>query len=203
VNKIVFLALAFLLTGCGTKYPLTTNLNLQVGNQTAGIYSNDSSATLKGRDTRKDSAVVVYQLKDEPEMQIPNQTAPNLLVTERLAIGLQAQGLLFESASPVRIQLDLDELLVSVTRPKILYIAKAKSRLTLTVKNGDITLTKNYNREANQDSVTRPPVHDLEKMLNDQLTEIVTQILQDEEVREAINKNSRTDYTPPTRGYSF
>ncbi len=188
MNKIVLLTFAFLLTGCGAKYPLTTNLNLQVGNQTSGIYSNGTSAALKGRDVRKDSAVIVYHLKGEPEIQIPNLIEPHLLVTERLAIGLREQGLEFESASPVRIQLNLDELLVTVTRPKLLYSAKARSHLTLTVKNGDTTLTKKYDREANRDSVRRPPVQDLEKMLNDQLTEIVTQILQDQEVRASINK---------------
>ncbi len=188
MNKIVILAFAVLLTGCGAKYPLTTNLNLQVSSQPAGIYSNGTSAALKGRDNRRDSAVAVYKFKDEPEIQIPNETEPHLLVTERLAIGLQEQGLKFESNSPVRIQLDLNELLVTVTRPKLLYSAKAKSRLSLTIKNGDISLTKKYDREANHESVTRPPLQDLEKMLNDQLTEIVTQILQDKEIQTAISK---------------
>lgn len=188
MKNFLILAFALILTGCSSKYPLTTNLNLQVSSQTSGIYSNDISAALKGHDARKESAVVVYRLKGKPEIQIPNHTAPHILVTERLAIGLQEQGLVFESASPVRIQLDLKELLVSVTRPKLLYSAKAKSHLTLTIKNRGLSLIKTYNREANRDSVTRPPVQDLEKMLNDQLTDIVNQILQDEEIQATISK---------------
>ena len=188
VKKIAILAFAFLLTGCSAKYPMNTNLSLQVSSQTSGIYNNDISAALKGHDARPDSAVVVYQLKDQPEIRIPNQTAPHILVTEQLANGLQDQGLLFKNASPVRIQLDLNELLVLVTRPKFLYSAKAKSHLTLTIKNEKITLTKTYDREANNDSATRPPVHELEKLLNDQLTNIVNQILQDEEVQATISQ---------------
>lgn len=188
VKKIAILAFVVLLSGCSAKYPLNTNLDLQVNSQTGGVYSNDISATLKGHDARLDTAVVVYQLKGKPEIRIPNQTAPHIIVTEQLANGLQEQGLVFKNRSPVSIQLDLNDLLVLVTRPKILYSAKAKSHLTLTIKNKTITLTKTYDREANNDSATRPPVYELEKLLNDQLTDIVNQILQDEEVQETISQ---------------
>jgi uncharacterized lipoprotein len=188
VKKIAILAFVVLLSGCSAKYPLNTNLDLQVNNQTSGIYNTGISAALRGHDARQDTAVVVYQLKGKPEIRIPNQTAPHIIITEQLANGLQEQGLVFKNRSPVSIQLDLNDLLVLVTRPKILYSAKAKSHLTLTLKNKTITLTKTYDREAKNDSATRPPVHELEKLLNDQLTDIVNQILQDEEVQATISK---------------
>ncbi|MCP4337814.1 MAG: hypothetical protein GY799_02770 [Desulfobulbaceae bacterium] len=188
MKKIAILIFIMFFSGCSAKYPLNTNLELQVNSQAGGIYSNDISATLKGHDARLDTAVVVYQLKGKPEIRIPNQTAPHILVTEQLANGLEEQGLVFKNRSPVSIQLDLNDLLVLVTRPKILYSAKAKSHLTLTIKNKTITLTKTYDREANNDSATRPPVYELEKLLNDQLTGIVNQILQDEEVQETISQ---------------
>ncbi len=188
MKNFLILVFAFFLTGCGAKYPLTTNLNLEVGSQTPGIYDNSISAALKGHDARQESDVIAYRLEGKPEIKIPNQTPPHLLVTERLAIGLQEQGLLFESTSPVRIQLNLNELLVSVTRPKLMYLANAKSQLTLSVKNREITLTKIFSRETNRESVTQPPVQDLVKMLNNQLTEIVDQILKDEEVQATISK---------------
>jgi len=188
VKKFLPLVFALLLTGCGTKYPATANLKLQLGQQPAGLYSEKTTAVLKGHDARVGSAVVIYHIDGEPEVRIPNQTEPHILITERLANGLLQQGLLFESGAPVRIQLDLDELLVSVTRPKLLYNARARSHLTLTTKNQEISLTKTYDREANRESATRPPVADLEKMLNGQLTEIVAEILQDKEVRAAIDK---------------
>lgn len=188
MKKIAILVFALLFSGCSAKYPPETNLKLQISSLTTVIYSNESSAALIGHDARQDTAVVVYQLTGKPEIRIANKTAPHVLITERLAAELQKQGLLFKRASPVRIQLDLNELLVSVTRPKILYSAKAKSHLTLTIKNKKITLTKTYDREANNDSVTRPTVLDLEKLLNSQLTEIVNQILKDKEVQGAISQ---------------
>lgn len=183
---IAILTFIILLNGCSSKDPINTNLTLQLDSQPTGMYSNESSAALRGHDARQDFSVIVYQLEGKPDIRLPNQTAPHILVTEQLANGLREQGLIFKNNSPVRIQLDLNELLVSVTHPKLLYNAKAKSHLTLTIKNGEVTLTKTYDREANNDSVTRPSVHELEEMLNSQLTDIVNQILQDKEVQSTI-----------------
>jgi uncharacterized lipoprotein len=188
MKKIFLLALTILLTGCGAQYPLTTNLNLPPRSQPMGIYANTLSAALTGHDARKDSAVVVYQIKDKSKIEIPNEVAPHVLVAERLADGLQKQGLSFHTDAPVRIRLDVNELVAMVTRTKILYTSAARSQLTLTIKTSAITFTKTYSRQANRDSATRPPVKDLEKMLNGQLTDIVNQILQDAEIRDTIRK---------------
>ncbi|GAB6190348.1 YajG family lipoprotein [Desulfocastanea catecholica] len=188
MKNIFLLALTILLTGCAAQYPLTTNLKVPPRSQPMGIYGDSHSAALKGHDARKDSAVVIYQIKGKPQIKIPNKVAPHVLVAERLADGLQQQGLSFQSDAPVYIQLDINELVATVTRPNVLYTSTAKSRLALTIRNSEITLTKTYSRQANRDSATRPPVKDLEKLLNGQLIDIVNQILQDTEIRNAIRK---------------
>jgi len=188
MNKLLLFALGCLLAGCSAGYPLTTNLNPQLNRQPAGIYTNARSATLSGHDARTDAAVIVYRLQGEPEIKIPNETEPHILVTRQLADGLEEQGIVFAGGSPVQIQLDLMELLVTATRAKLLYRAKARSHITLTIRNRDVTLTKAYDREATRDSVTRPPVVDLEKMLNEQLADITQQILQDKEVQTTISQ---------------
>lgn len=188
MKNIAILVFILFLTGCSTKYPKNTDLKLQINSQTTGTYINKPSATLRGHDARQDTAVVVYHLKGKPEIRLSNQTAPHVLISQRLADGLEEQGLVFASASPVSIQLDVNELLVLVTRPKLLYAAKAKSHITLTIKNRNVTLIRTYDRQANNDTVTHPPVQELEKLLNDQLTGIVNQILQDEEIQTAIRQ---------------
>ena len=187
VKKIIILVVAILLTGCGAKDPLYTSLKLGITGQPAGIYSGDIAATLRGRDARKDKTVVAYQLKGQTEIRIPNESDPHALITDQLAKGFLEQGLVFEGGAPIRILIDLNELLAKVTRSKLLYNAIARSHLTLTIKYREVTFTKTYDREASQGSARRTPVKDLEKMLNDQLTDIVTQILNDQEVRATIN----------------
>jgi uncharacterized lipoprotein len=188
MKNIFLLAFAVLFTGCSAQYPLTTNLKLQVNSQSPGIYSNATSAFLKGHDARKNPAIAVYRLKDKPEIEIPNQNAPHIVITQQLAIGLMEQGLVFESSSPVRIRLDINELVASVTRPNVLYNTTAKSNLTLTIHNKEISLTKTYDRQANSESATHPKVLDIEKILAEQLSDIVNQILHDEEIQTAIGQ---------------
>ena len=185
MKKIAIITYILLLAGCSAKYPLTTNLHLRTGSQPTGIYNNTITAALKGHDARRERTVVAYQM-DQPPILLENATEPHVLITDRLANGFLEQGLVFENGAPVRIQINLDELLVNVTRPKLLYSATARSHVTLTLNNRGTTLTKIYDREANRESATRPPVQDLEAMLNDQLNDIVKQILQDDEVRSAI-----------------
>ena len=188
MKKYFLLVFALLFSGCSAQYPATTNLNLEVESQPYGIYDSSTSAALKGHDARLDTAVVIYHFKGKTPVRIPNHKAPHILVTEQLATGLQQQGLVFKSGSSVRIQVDLNDLVAIVTRPNILYGTTAKSQLTLTIKNRGTSLIKTYNRQADRDSAGKPSVQDLEKMLNDQINDIVHQILQDEEVQGAINK---------------
>lgn len=186
MNRFLFLALALFFSGCAAHYPVTANLLLQRDNQPSGIYGQNSAASLTGHDARKNSAVVVYQMKGDPEVAIPNEKEPHILITEQLAAGLKQQGLVFAKGAPVHIELDVNELVAKVSRPKFLYKTKAISSLKLAVHNKGTTLTRTYNRETDRESATRPEVVDLEKMLNAQLTEIVNQILQDQEVRSTI-----------------
>ncbi len=186
MKKIVLVAFILLLAGCSTNYPLTANLHFRADSQPTGIYDNTITAVLSGHDARKNSPVVAYQINGQSEILLPNETEPHILIADQLARGFLEQGLVFENGAPVRIQLNLEKLLAKVNRPKILYNATAMSHITLIVTNRGTTLTKTYDRESNRESATQPPVKDLEKMLDDQLTDIVKQILQDEEVRAAI-----------------
>ena len=182
MKKIVLLACVLLFPGCAVKYPETANLNLQVAAQSSAVYTN-SAASVRGRDARENPEVVVFKVKNEPVVKVTNFSPPHIVVTERLVGGLREQGLEFESSAPVRILLDLNQLLVTVTKPKLLYNAEAVSEITLEIKNSKTTLKKKYTRNDSKDSVSRPKIDEIEKMLNDQLSDIVNQILSDTEFR--------------------
>lgn len=186
MKKLAFFVLILLLTGCTQKYPETANLNLQVMTQPAEIYSDGMAATIRGHDARENAAIVLYQIGDNPVVRIPNLSAPHIVISEQLVDGLQKQGLLLDSSAPVHILLEINELLVTVTKPEFLYETKAVSRITLSVKNKGNTIARKYKKEAKRETATRPNVSELETLLNNQLTDIVNRILQDEEIRETI-----------------
>lgn len=184
--KIIFLlACVLLFSGCTVKYPDNANLNLQIPIQSSEVYTN-STASVKGHDARENPEVVVFKIKDEPVVKVPNLNSPHIVVTERLAGGLRDQGLQFESNSSVRILLYLNQLLATVTKSKLLYTTEAASQISLEVITSKTSLTKKFTRNDNQESVSRPDIGEIEKMLNDQLTDIINQILIDAELRELI-----------------
>ena len=185
MKKIVLLACVLLFPGCSVKYPETANLNLQVPAQASIVYTN-STASVRGRDARENPEVVVFNVKKEPVVKVTNLSPPHIVITERLVGGLREQGLEFESNAPVRILLNLNELLVTVTKPKLLYNSEAVSEVTLEVKNSKTSLKKKYTRNDSKESVSRPKIAEIEKMLNDQLSAIVNQILMDAEFRELV-----------------
>ncbi len=186
MKKIILLTCLILLAGCA-KQPVIANLNIRLGDVPAGIYSGGFSALIVGQDTRNSQEVVVY-MTDQPVTSLANISAPLQLISEKLAEGLLGQGLLLDRSSPVRLKFSINELLVWVTRPKVLYRADAKTSITLTVENRGAVFSKDFKREANQESATRPKLPDLEAMLNTQLSDIVRHILMDEEIRKLIGR---------------
>ncbi len=186
MRKLSLFACFLLFAGCSANYPLTTTLHLRGDSQPSRIYDHTITAVLTGHDARKGSEVVAYH---QPEILLPNETEPHALITGQLARGFLQQGLVFENNAPIHIQLNLEQLLADVSRPKILYDTTAKSHITMIVTNRGTTLTKIYKREANRGSATRPSVADLEQMLSEQVSDIIDQILQDGEIRDAIRRH--------------
>jgi uncharacterized lipoprotein len=185
MKKIFLFACVLLLPGCTVKYPETANLNLQVPVQSSVVYTN-STASVNGYDTRENPEIIVFKVKNESVVKVPSLNSPHVVITERLAGGLREQGLQFESNSPVRILIYLNQLLATVTKPKLLYNSEAVSQVTLEVITSRTSLTKKFTRNNSQESVSRPDLAEIEKMLNDQLSSIVNQILIDAEFRELI-----------------
>jgi uncharacterized lipoprotein YajG len=186
MKNIILLACFLLFAGCA-KQPVIANLNLRIGEQPGGLYPATLSAAISGRDSRKSQDVVVYA-SDEPPTGLANIRTPQELLEEKLAEGLRSQGLRLDPASPVHLMFDIKELLVRVSRPKMLYLAEGKTFITLTVENRGTVFTKTYKREATKESARRPDLPKLEEMLNSHLADIVQQMLQDREVRNLIGR---------------
>jgi uncharacterized lipoprotein len=185
MKRIVLLLCVVLFCGCGLKYPETANINLTVPTQSDAVYTS-ATAFLHGTDVRKGNEIVVFMIKKEPVVKVPNISSPHIILTERIAGGLREQGVQFETNSNVQVYIELNKLLVTVTKPKVLYTSEAVSSVNLKIKKGEASLTRKYNREADLKSASLPKIDELEKMLNEQLSDIVNQILGDVELQEII-----------------
>lgn len=174
------------LSGCAPTLPLDATLTLTVAPQPGGSYPAGTAATLQGRDKRADSAVISYAIKDDPPILLPSRHDPQIILTEKLAIGFREQGLVFEHQAPARLVLEIEELLATVSKPKLLYNTEAISVVALTVTKHGNSLTKRYKKESSRASATRPDLEEVEALLNEQLSRMVEQILADGEIRAII-----------------
>ncbi len=186
MKKITILLLSLLIFSCGYNYPINANLNLQIIPQTGDIYSSDITAALSGKDSRANPEVVIYQITDGAAVRITNLSPPHILISERLAGGFREQGLQQESSAPVKINLEIKELVATVTRPKVLYMTTAISQLYLTIDNRGRTLTKTYNLESKREALVKPDIAELEQLLDLQLSDIISQILGDTNIQSFI-----------------
>jgi len=188
MKRLAAIALALLLAGCATKQPVTANLNLTLGDQPAARFQS-AAINIQGEDQREDAEVIRYTVKEEVTSQLSTLTPPEVTLKGSLARGFGSQGLVINPAARVHMTVEIKELLVTVDQPQILYDIHAKSVIALKVVNGTQTITKRYNREETRESVTKPKIAQLEKVLNDQLSDIAQQILKDEEIRNTITGN--------------
>lgn len=189
MNKcIISLIVVFFFTGCAPKLPDYAQLDIGVSQQTGKVFRPGTTGVLQGHDARFESDIIFFRIKDDPEIRIPSKEAPHAILTEKIAAGLRQQGLVFENGAPVQLRLEVVDLRAIVTKPDLLYETEALSRVSMSVRNGRDTLTKTYKREADNKTLTRPEVSELENLLSGQLTNIVENILEDEDIRKLINR---------------
>ena len=183
---VVFIFMAMVLTGCAGTMPEKADLNIEVADQSAGVYPSSLQISVVGQDNRADPYIIIYNLDKEATTMLPSRVPPQVLVKDSLAQGFRQQGLSRGDRSNITVSVVLKELQAKVTKPGALYTSHARTRLDLIIGNNGNVLTLEYNREASKESMTRPKVLFLETMLNEQLTEIVVKMLEDHRVQAAI-----------------
>ena len=186
MKKLMLLLSIVLFVGCAASWPQKANLNPVVDDQLDGFYQPGLDVSIDGQDERAGSQIIKIALPESPVTLIPNQVSPHVLLAERLQDGFRQQGLASGNQSNITISIVVEELQATLTKPGVMFNANAKSRIKLTVTNNGNILNKEYNRASSQDSVTRPDIHDLEVLLNEQLSEIMAQALSDNQIRGAI-----------------
>ena len=186
MKKFALLLLVMTLAGCAGTLPDKADLIVETANQSAKVYPASIEVSVVGRDKRTDPHVIVYKDDKEPALTLTSRLPLQMMVAESLAQGLREQGLNRGDRSNITVAVVVKEVQAKVTKPGALYSSKARTRLDVVVSNNGSVLTLEYNREASKESMTRPKVLFLETMLNDQLSDIVTKILEDSRLREAI-----------------
>jgi uncharacterized lipoprotein len=182
----VIVAMALFLNGCTKYYPSSAFLELKIAPQREGIYDGTQSANIFGYDKRPAKELIYYMVGDDNDLRLPGADAPQDVVTRSLTEGLTSQGLVADETGKTDIGVEIDTMVVKVTKDFWTYESTAATRLSVTVRNAKGVFTKKYARESLRTSFFKPEPSELEKMLGEQVSEIVNAILQDDEISRAI-----------------
>jgi|GEM_PF-502141 len=186
LKRLAVVCVAILFSGCANTMPDKADLFVDIASQPAGLYPTSLDAIVIGRDKRPDPSIILYAIENEPEERIANRVPPQILIKESLVQGLRQQGLNMDDRADISITILVKELQAKVTRPHTLFETQARTRLQVIIGHLGNVVTLEYNREASKESLTRPKALFLETMLNDQLTETLTKILDDQRFQAAI-----------------
>lgn len=190
IHNLIFpllLLTAITLTGgCSKQHPVSAFLDFSLSEEIGTVYSGNETALITTRDKRSRPEVIFYSSGSSP-LALPAAPPVTDLLTTRLAEGFSKQGLILTRDQPRNlIKVDISRLDCKISWDKGLYRLETVTSLSLTVDTSDHTLTRQYNRAGEEKKLTRPAVHDAEEMLRDQLEEIVTLIVNDEEIRDVL-----------------
>jgi len=180
-------ALLFLFAGCAKYYPESVFLDLSVDSQKGTVYDGGRTASITGYDNRADRALISYHLDDE-NIQLPCADPPQKLLVQNLTDGFSRQGLIFSDNGKIRIDVEIEEMAVNVNEGKWTYDTVAATRLQVKVSKPQGTFTKKLNREAEQTSFFKPNLKEMEKMIGEQVSELIEAILSDPAILEAIRE---------------
>jgi uncharacterized lipoprotein YajG len=188
MKNLLFVLISIILAGCAGTIPEKADLDLEIADQPEGVYPASLDISVTGKDSRSEPHVILFKVDKETPMTLTSRVPPQVLARDSLVHGLRQQGLSRGDRSNIIATLNIKELLAKVTKPGVLYNTNVRTRIQLIVRNNGSVLTLEYNREANKDTLTRPKILDLEIILNEQLSEVLTKILSDDRVRVAIKK---------------
>ncbi|WP_429083070.1 YajG family lipoprotein [Aeromonas bivalvium] len=181
--KSSFLLLAaLLLGGCATHWPETALLNPQVIPANQQYYSGNR-ITMEGIDKRTAAHVFAIQQKEKAPVYIRSGQPLNTLLVERLGEGLRGQGLEVGSSGTTHLTLQVNNALVNVDEKTFTYVTKSKVSLQVMADFQGSRLTKVFNASASKEGPGEPSIADLERVLNQQLGNLIQQIMADEQLR--------------------
>ena len=189
MKSILFALLALTLGGCATTWPESASLNPQINDQPDNIYSGNTIA-IDNQDTRLGSQIIKIKIKKDPEVLIPNNITPGAVMADRLGKGLAAQGAQISAQGDTHLTLIVDEMQSEVTKPGLVYKSRVSLKVKLKAERNGASITKEYRKSAMKESATQPDIGDIELQLNEHISSLLNEMLQDSQLRNYIKGSS-------------
>lgn len=182
--------LSVLITACSnapSTFIVTPTLQLTANNHYSG-----QQATVTVEDMRTAHHLLEVVKKDSPAHIVTSRTPLQASVAKAFSAGLKRSGLEVTPASANQLRLVINQAKITVDQSLSKYESRSIIRLTAQFSGGDSTLTKTFNSRTTSNGLLKADMAVLERDFNLQLSNLVTQVIQDPELQQFIKSTSDT-----------
>lgn len=151
------------------------------------IKYQSQDAQLAVTDLRVAKHIIQITQKDKAAQLMTSQEDLSVIIKQTLAPQLSTQGLILTDVSDNYIEIIIDNALISVEQTVMSYSATNEISLRVKVKNNEQTLTKTFNSRGNNTGPLGVDIAVLERDFNQQLSNALTRILEDQEIQQFIH----------------
>lgn len=174
-----------LLTACAS-VPEQVNISTAPVNL-APKYSN-TTVSLTSRDIRDANYLIAIHKVGDPAKLINNKASLAKLAETSLQQGWEQQGLVFDPQAEVAINLEVQVARIDVQQDAFEYMAESALIVILSVENEGQTLTKQFSRASTLTGAFNPSIPELEAKFSQQLSLLLTDIFEDQQVNDYLTR---------------
>lgn len=185
IQNSIFTFLVIILLGCGSTIKHII-IAPELLTKSTNTYQ-QKQALLTFTDLRTLNHIAQIQRPNEEVAQLYSaQEALLPIVENTLTDAFKKNGLQIAPLAINQINVIIDKALINVQQDLVKYKATNSISLRIVIKNGESTLTKNFNINGNSNGPFNADIAVLERDFNQQLSKVLQQIVQNEEIQNTL-----------------
>ncbi|OKY26919.1 YajG family lipoprotein [Thalassotalea sp. PP2-459] len=182
------IATSAITTACSTTpnaFIVTPQLHLQTNTHYSGQH-----ASVAVEDMRTAHHVLEIIKDDSAAHIVTSRTPLQTDIATAFSAGLKKSGLDVSPTSENQLRLVINQAKITVEQSLSKYASRSVIRLTAQFSGGEKTLTKTFNSTTTSNGILKADMAVLERDFNQQLSSLLTQVVQDPELQQFVQKNS-------------
>jgi len=148
----------------------------------SNVYYHNKQATLSINDMRTAAHIVQIMHEDEAATLFSSDVAIENTIKQTLTTAFTKQGLKFSETANNKIRISIDKAIISVSQNTLNYQSQTEIILTVSLDNGEQTLTTTFNNRGNSKGPFKADIAVLERNFNQRLANLLSQILISEQL---------------------
>jgi len=186
IKQLTIAFCTFILSACANQ-PNQVIISPELVSPKAAIYQTQQ-ANLTVTDMRAGNHIVQVLRIDEAAKLFSSRQPLDSIINTAVSKHLNAQGLELTLSEGTKIEIIIDNALISVQQEMMKYKVNSEIVLRFVIQSGDKTLTNTFRNRGNSNGALTADVAVLERDFNQQLSALLTQALSNADVQQFIRQ---------------